>query len=182
MAEIPNRPLFKASEVCEVAQVQPYVLRSWEQEFPDLGHARPGAAARVYRRSDLVRVLRIRQLVFDEGLTLSGARRKMLEEAGELEGDGDLPFEEGPRPVDVPKAPDFRARLAHVRTGLRSVLDLLDRTHVADSAASTHARVANANGRHNGKKTRSAAGKPVRAVRPATRVAKGRGVRKRRSK
>ena len=35
--EIPNRALFKASEVCEIAGVQPYVLRSWESEFPDLG-------------------------------------------------------------------------------------------------------------------------------------------------
>ena len=35
--EIPNRPVFRASEVCELADVQPYVLRTWEAEFPDLG-------------------------------------------------------------------------------------------------------------------------------------------------
>ncbi|MBI4477498.1 MAG: MerR family transcriptional regulator [Acidobacteria bacterium] len=128
-AEIPNRPLFKASEVCEVAKVQLYVLRSWEQEFPDLGHVRPGAVSRIYRRSDLLRVLRIRQLVFEEGLTLSGARRKMLEEAGELDGDGDLPLPELPVAAEMPrKTRELRARLAQLRTGLRSVLELLDRT------------------------------------------------------
>ena len=39
-AEIPNRSLFRQPEVCEIAQVQPYVLRSWEAEFPDLGVAK----------------------------------------------------------------------------------------------------------------------------------------------
>ena len=130
LPEIPNRALFKASEVCELTKVQPYVLRSWEQEFPDLGHMRPGAIARVYKRGDLLRVFRIRQLVFDEGLTLSGARRKILEESGELDGDGDLPLEPEPErapKVDARRAREVRARLAQVRTGLQSVLELLDR-------------------------------------------------------
>ena len=35
--QIPNRSLFRQPEICEIAQVQPYVLRSWEAEFPDLG-------------------------------------------------------------------------------------------------------------------------------------------------
>ena len=35
--EIPNRALFRQPEVCEIASIQPYVLRSWEAEFPDLG-------------------------------------------------------------------------------------------------------------------------------------------------
>ena len=43
MVEIPNRSLFRQPEVCELAQVQPYVLRSWEAEFPDLGVAKTNA-------------------------------------------------------------------------------------------------------------------------------------------
>ena len=70
--EIPNRALFKASEVCELAGVQPYVLRSWESEFPDLGVSKSGGGPRVYRRADVERVLRIKQLVFTDGLTLAG--------------------------------------------------------------------------------------------------------------
>src|SRR6187549_775311 len=76
----PKRELFKAADVCEVVQVQPYVLRSWEAEFPQIGQAPAGGGPRLYRRSDVDFVLRIKQLVFDEGLTLSGARRRLEEE------------------------------------------------------------------------------------------------------
>ena len=56
--EIPKQSLFKVSEVCEIAQVQPYVLRSWESEFPDLGMTQTVGRPRVYRRADVERVLR----------------------------------------------------------------------------------------------------------------------------
>ena len=81
---IPDRPAFKASEVCELAQVQPYVLRSWENEFPELGVSRTPGGPRVYRKADVERVLQIRHLVLAEGLTLAGVRRK-------LEGGGVTP-------------------------------------------------------------------------------------------
>jgi len=78
--EIPNRALFKATEVCELARVQPYVLRSWEGEFPGLGVAKTAGAPRVYRRADVEQVLRIKHLLLVEGLTLAGARRRLEEE------------------------------------------------------------------------------------------------------
>src|ERR687895_764899 len=78
--EIPNRSLFRQPEVCELAQVQPYVLRSWEAEFPDLGVTKTEGGPRIYRRADVERVLRIKHLLFVEGLTLAGARRKLTEE------------------------------------------------------------------------------------------------------
>ena len=73
----PKRELFKAADVCQVVQVQPYVLRSWEAEFPQIGQVPAGGGPRLYRKSDVELVLRIKQLVFDEGLTLSGARRRL---------------------------------------------------------------------------------------------------------
>src|SRR5215471_12251178 len=79
--EIPNRALFKASEVCDLVKLQPYVLRSWEAEFPGLGIAKAAGSARVYRRSDVEQVARIKHLLLVEGLTLAGARRKLEEEA-----------------------------------------------------------------------------------------------------
>ena len=60
--------------------MQPYVLRSWEAEFPDLGVAKTQGGPRVYRRADVERVLRIKHLLFVEGLTLAGARRKLQDE------------------------------------------------------------------------------------------------------
>ena len=73
--------LFKAADVCEMAQLQSYVLRSWEKEFPGIGVQREPDSARLYRQSDVDQVLRIKQLVFGEGLTLSGARRRLEEMA-----------------------------------------------------------------------------------------------------
>ena len=78
--EIPNRSLFRQPEVCEIASIQPYVLRSWEAEFPDLGVTKAEGGARVYRRADVERVLRIKQLVYGDGLTLAGVRRRLVEE------------------------------------------------------------------------------------------------------
>lgn len=131
--EIPNRPLFKASEVCDLAKVQPYVLRSWEAEFKDLGVAKSGSAARVYRREDVERVLRIKHLLLIEGLTLAGVRRKLDEE--------NEPALELDPPVEVPVAPRAPARMAPgareciagVKQGLRSLLDLLDAPLALDS-------------------------------------------------
>ena len=54
----PKREWFKAAEVCEVAEVQPYMLRSWEAEFPKLGRTPSGGGPRVYRQADIEMVLR----------------------------------------------------------------------------------------------------------------------------
>src|SRR5476649_2041967 len=78
--DIPNRALFKASEVCDLVKLQPYVLRSWEAEFPGLGVAKTAGSPRVYRRADVEQVVRIKHLLLVDGLTLAGARRKLQEE------------------------------------------------------------------------------------------------------
>ncbi len=111
--ESPKRAAYKAAEVCEIAHIQPYVLRSWESEFPKLGVLRAGA--RIYRQSDLDQVLRIKQLVFEEGLTLAGARRRIEEENGQLQ---ELPIEEF-------VTPEMRQRIGRVKDGLRQVLTIL---------------------------------------------------------
>ncbi len=115
----PKRELFKAADVCEVVQVQPYVLRSWEAEFPQIGQAPVGGGPRLYRRSDVELVLRIKQLVFEEGLTLSGARRR-------LDEDRDSP-DHGAAAALVQEVVGDRVldRLRHVRSGLQSILQLL---------------------------------------------------------
>ncbi len=114
-ADIPKRAAYKAAEVCAIAQIQPYVLRSWESEFPKLGVARGAGVARIYRQADLEQVLRIKQLVFEEGLTLAGARRRL---ETETEAQRDLPLEEF-------LSPDAKQRIASVRQGLRDLLSLL---------------------------------------------------------
>ena len=112
-----KREIFKAADVCEVVQVQPYVLRSWEAEFPQIGQAPAGGGPRMYRRTDIELVLRIKQLVFDEGLTLSGARRRLEEESGKSNGTGVL--------VDEVLGEHVRERLRSVKTGLQTILQML---------------------------------------------------------
>jgi DNA-binding transcriptional MerR regulator len=116
-AEIPNRSLFRQPEVCEIAQVQPYVLRSWEAEFPDLGVTKSEGGPRVYRRADLEFVLRIKHLLFVDGLTLAGARRKLLEE------------HPGPQPVgqglEELLGSDARERIMLVKRGLKEIAVML---------------------------------------------------------
>jgi DNA-binding transcriptional MerR regulator len=111
--------LYKASDVCVMAQVQPYVLRSWEKEFPGIGVQKSPEAPRLYRQSDVDQVLRIRQLVFGEGLTLAGARRKLEATAPPPAGDPEVA-----EVIDA-LASDARTRIAYVRDGLRSILQLL---------------------------------------------------------
>jgi DNA-binding transcriptional MerR regulator len=113
--------LFKAADVCDMVQVQPYVLRSWEKEFPGIGVQKSPDAARLYRQSDIDQVQRIKQLVFGEGLTLSGARRRLEEMAPTIERHND---EEVAEVLDA-LASNARTRIANVRQGLQSLLTLL---------------------------------------------------------
>jgi DNA-binding transcriptional MerR regulator len=115
--EIPHRSLFKASEVCELVKLQPYVLRSWEAEFPGLGVAKSGGGPRVYRRTDVEQVLRIKHLLLVEGLTLAGARRKLDDEATPVAADQ-------PAMAEL-VGKNARERLTAVKRGLRSILDLI---------------------------------------------------------
>ncbi len=114
----PKLERLKAADVCQIAQVQSYVLRTWEAEFPDLGQSTAGGP-RIYGRSDVERVLRIRELVYVEGLTLSGARRRLEE----TKDDGPAATTADFSLVDA----TTRARLQSVREGLLGVLALLER-------------------------------------------------------
>lgn len=134
-AEIPKRTSFKASEVCELAQLQPYVLRSWEAEFPRLGVAKTAGGLRVYRRADVELVLRLKQLLFVDGLTLGGARRKIEEEQGSSD---DPAVEEVHAELVGPKVRD---RLAEVKRGLHVILEMLS-SNGGGASRPTHVRSA----------------------------------------
>ena len=121
--DIPNRTLFRQPEVCEIAKVQPYVLRSWEAEFPDLGVAKTEGGPRVYRRADVERVLRLKHLLYVEGLTLAGARRKLTEE----QGDGG----DGLSAVAELLGADARERILQVKRGLRELSAMLAKSPAA---------------------------------------------------
>lgn len=117
--------LYRAPEVCEMAGLQPYVLRSWEKEFPGIGLQKSADGPRLYRESDVEQVRQIKQLVFSEGLTLAGARRR-LEQSGILAAPPP-PGDEDVAEVLEALGADARTRIASVRQGLKAILDLLSR-------------------------------------------------------
>jgi DNA-binding transcriptional MerR regulator len=121
--DIPNRSLFRQPEVCEIAQVQPYVLRSWEAEFPDLGVSKTEGGPRVYRRSDLEFVLRIKHLLFVEGLTLAGARRKLVGERPTAEAEA--ADAAGLDELNTLLGSDARERILLVKRGLSEIATML---------------------------------------------------------
>lgn len=162
--EIPNRALFKPSEVCEIASVQPYVLRSWESEFPDLGVSKGNGGSRFYRRSDVERVLRIKQLVFADGLTLAGVRRRIEEEAPlAIEQEAEVPIKEL-------LGRNARERLVAIRSSLRSILEMLS-SRPSDKQAARQRLAASRHRRQSdrSKTTVRRAKSSVRAVRKSSR-------------
>ena len=126
--KIPNKLIFKIGEVSEITDTQPYVLRYWESEFPALAPAKNSSGQRIYRRRDIETVLRIKQLLYEEGFTIAGAKKRLeAEMAGRVETP-QPPAEAGSSaPVPDAGGSDRVAALRQVREQLREILTLLER-------------------------------------------------------
>ena len=74
---VPDKLFFKIGEVCEIAGVEPYVLRFWETEFPNLAPRKSTSGHRIYRKKDVETVLRIKELLYERGFTIPGARKQL---------------------------------------------------------------------------------------------------------
>jgi DNA-binding transcriptional MerR regulator len=81
--------LYKPAEACRVAEVAPYVLRYWETEFPALSEGKEKGAARLYTGRDVRIIGRIRELLYDEGFTVAGAKKRLEAEISEGRFDED---------------------------------------------------------------------------------------------
>ncbi len=108
MSEIPDKLFFKISEVCDIVGVEPYVLRFWETEFPNLAPEKSKAGHRVYKRKDVENILRVKELLYERGFTIAGARKVLSKSRGSRKADRD-------------------AILLDVRKGLQDILTLLRR-------------------------------------------------------
>jgi len=105
--EVPDRLYFRIGEVSEITGVPPYVLRYWESEFPALQPKKSGGGQRLYRKRDVVMVLEIKKLLYQERYTVAGARRRLTER------------EERARRMEL------RAAVQRVRAGLEAILKQL---------------------------------------------------------
>ena len=76
--EIPEgKRYFRIGEVSRMLGVEPYVLRYWESEFPQIRPSRADSNQRTYQRKDLEVIFEIKRLLYDEKMTIEGARRKL---------------------------------------------------------------------------------------------------------
>ena len=107
-SEIPDKLYFKIGEVADIVGVEAYVLRFWESEFTMLSPKKTDSGHRVYRKKDVETVVRIKELLYEKGYTIAGARKRLRSR------DSD-PGEELPEDA-----------LRKLRKGLRDILTLLD--------------------------------------------------------
>ena len=79
-ARVQKRLYYKIGEACKALDIQPYVLRYWETEFPVLQPRKSKAGQRVYSEEELQLIQRIKQLLYEEGYTIAGAKKKLESE------------------------------------------------------------------------------------------------------
>lgn len=74
---IPSKRYLTIGEVGDLCEVKPHVLRYWEQEFPQLKPVKRRGNRRYYQRQDVVLIRQIRDLLYEQGFTITGARQKL---------------------------------------------------------------------------------------------------------
>src|SRR5438309_11084220 len=111
---IPEKLYFRIGEVADLCHLPAYVLRFWESEFPQLKPVKSSTGQRMYRKRDVENVLRIKQLLYDQGFTISGARQHLRAEIKTDKTQAAIPFPSRSAP-----------EIQHIRQGLREILNLL---------------------------------------------------------
>ena len=122
--------VYRPAEACRIAEVAPYVLRYWETEFAALSEGKDKGAAKLYTARDVKIISRIRELLYDEGFTVAGAKKRLDAEIAEGRFDDGLapapplaeqrkPDAEGSsrKPSRVPAKPEAPPPLLRVAAG-----------------------------------------------------------------
>ena len=137
---IPDRLYFKIGDVARICEVETYVLRFWETQFPQLKPNKSGTGQRLYRRRDVEIALRIKQLVHIEGYTLAGARQTLQQSQAprlvpqpvpQPEPQQDSPTQSPLLAFDPVQPPTDRrpdnlaSTIAHTRAELREIIGML---------------------------------------------------------
>ena len=116
---IPAKRYFTIGEVSELCGVKPHVLRYWEQEFTQLKPVKRRGNRRYYQHHEVLLIRRIRELLYDQGFTISGARNRLDEIVAQPAAG---------TPASAPAVPE-RSRdvdVARLRSALKGVLDILE--------------------------------------------------------
>ena len=115
---IPDKLYFRIGEVATLCRLPAYVLRFWESEFPQLKPVKSSTGQRMYRKRDVESVLRIKQLLYEQGFTISGARQQLRAEVKSDKTQGAIPF-----------PATSNSEIQHIRQGLREILTMLSARH-----------------------------------------------------
>src|SRR5262245_19240105 len=117
---IPAKRYFTIGEVSELCGVKPHVLRYWEQEFTQLKPVKRRGNRRYYQHHEVLLIRRIRELLYEEGFTISGARNRLDNARAEPEEKV-----EDSLPEALPVRPGAGVDVAAIKRELRAVLDQL---------------------------------------------------------
>ena len=118
---IPAKRYLTIGEVSELCGVKPHVLRYWEQEFTQLKPVKRRGNRRYYQHHEVLLIRRIRELLYEEGFTISGARNRLDSNTTGTEERGELPARNG-RPAP---ATNGGTDLGAIKRELRAVLEQL---------------------------------------------------------
>jgi DNA-binding transcriptional MerR regulator len=115
-ARVQKRLYYKIGEACKALGIQPYVLRYWETEFPALSPSKSRSGQRVYSEKELEIIRRIKELLYDEGYTIAGAKKKLETELAAGSLGGETPAQsQSPSPAEP--APDPSSASAEPEAG-----------------------------------------------------------------
>lgn len=105
-ARVQKRLYYKIGEACKALGIQPYVLRYWETEFPALSPSKSRSGQRVYSEKELEIIRRIKELLYEEGYTIAGAKKKLEAElaAGGVDEGGETVRDEEDEAQGEPEA------------------------------------------------------------------------------
>lgn len=96
---------YKIGDVCRIADVQPYVLRYWESEFPVLAPDKSIPGPRTYSARELKLIEQIKRLLYDEGYTIAGAKKRLESEGSGKAESKDSGADTNPAVIPIPEAP-----------------------------------------------------------------------------
>lgn len=122
---IPAKRYFTIGEVSELCGVKPHVLRYWEQEFTQLKPVKRRGNRRYYQHHEVLLIRRIRELLYEQGFTISGARNRLDGVDGKVENHAANPAAQSPTQAEATAAMTFatiKAELAEILTLLRPAL------------------------------------------------------------
>lgn len=121
--ELPNKLYFKIGEVAKYADVAPHVIRYWESEFDRIRPKRANSRQRLFRKEDVLLILKIKELLHNQGFTIAGAKKHLL--GGESLPAKELGQEIQVKPSVAAATAEKPDTLNHIKKELLAIQELL---------------------------------------------------------